>query len=80
MSKRDFDSYTATLYTIASICDVGNQLLRQSGRNSGLPRTFEEYIRRLYGAPSRNWFLVLNYGLLTAIVAFVIVVLTMVRF
>ena len=74
----DFGRATATLYTIARIADLGNQFLAQSEhaarRRDVPPRTYEEYVARLYGDRPRDWMPLFSYGLLTAIIAAVVLI------
>lgn len=81
MSEPEFEGYTTTLYTLARIYDVGTQFLAQAGTRpyNGLPRTFEEYIARLYGQRWPDHFLFLNYGFLASIVVLVLALLVLPR-
>jgi hypothetical protein len=66
----------AMLYALATIFDVGTQFLRQAGsRWNGLPRTYEEYVERLYGDSTSDHFLLLNYGLLAAVITLIVTVI-----
>lgn len=69
-SRRVSSEYTATMHTIAAIFDVGSQFLRQAGAGSQrvLPRTYEEYVRHLYGDRPRDPFYLYGWGLIATVV------------
>lgn len=71
----DLNRYTATLYTLASIYDVGNQ---DGPSRSALPRSYSDYLARLYGHAATDWFMVLNYAMLAAMVALILTILAFV--
>lgn len=63
---------TATLYAIARIYDVGNQLLAAS-RTPTLTG-YQKYIHDLYGGRSASSFMALNYGFLAALIALAVLI------
>ena len=67
-------NYRAQLYTLARIYDVAGQFLGPAKPQSRLS-AYRQYLMDLYGPAGRDWFMVINYGLLIAFGAFILVVL-----
>jgi hypothetical protein len=74
-------SVTGTLAMMARIYDIGAQYARFGAEREwrGLPRTYEEYVAKLYGAARPDRFQWLNYGLLLSLIALVLVIAIGVR-
>lgn len=69
------EGYPAILATLARIYDISAQYMEFTDDAwDGLPRTYEEYVARLYGQRPRDWMLILNYGLLGSTIALIIAI------
>lgn len=75
MSPSDFYRMTETDHQILSNAYWVAHVANAARPRMVLTPTYESYRRALYGWPVRDWFLILNYGLLAALIALVFAIL-----